>query len=141
MVFIPPGELRADRWKDIDLDAALWSHTSRKTRRQTRVGLIIPLCLQDLDILCQLRAVNGRGVYVFHDPRKDGYLSKNTVLGALRPMGYEKEVMSGDGFRALARTLLAGRLKCPRELIDMQLAHRVAGILGRAYNRKTFIED
>ena len=33
-------------------------------------------------------------------------MSENAVLAALRRMGYEKNEMSGHGFRAMARTIL-----------------------------------
>ena len=141
LVFIRPGELRSARWQDIDLDAALWSYTPSKTRRQTGVEHVIPLPRQAVAILRELQAVNGRGKYVFRGTGKEGYLSENAVLSALRRMGYGKDVMSGHGFRAVARTLLAERLRYRVELIEMQLAHRVADVHGRAYNRTAFIEE
>ncbi len=141
LVFIRPGELRSARWADMDLDTALWSYTPPKTRRQTGTEHVIPLPRQAVAILRQLHAVNGRGEYVFRSSGKDGYLSENAVLAALRRMGYGKGVMTGHGFRAIARTLLREKLKYPVELIEMQLAHRVADVHGRAYNRTEFIED
>ncbi|QGX39374.1 tyrosine-type recombinase/integrase [Permianibacter aggregans] len=141
LVFIRPGELRSARWEDIDLKAALWSYTPPKTRRQTGTEHLIPLPKQALAIFRQLQAVNGKCPYVFRSSGKEGYLSENAVLNALRRMGYGKGIMTGHGFRAIARTLLAERLKYPVELIEMQLAHRVADMHGRAYNRTAFIED
>jgi len=49
--------------------------------------------------------------------------------------------MTAHGFRAMARTLLQEELKYPVHLIEMQLAHRVADMHGRAYNRTEFIDD
>ena len=49
--------------------------------------------------------------------------------------------MTAHGFRAMARTLLQEELKYPVDLIEMQLAHRVADMHGRAYNRTEFIDD
>lgn len=141
LVFIRPGELRSARWQDIDLDAALWSFTPPKTRKQTGVDHLIPLSRQALEILRQLHAVNGKGEFVFRSSGNEGYLSENAVLAALRRMGYEKGEMTGHGFRAIARTLLAERLRYAPELIEQQLAHRVADVHGRAYNRTAFIEE
>ena len=141
LVFIRPGELRSARWQDIDLDAALWSFTPPKTRKQTGVDHLIPLSRQALEILRQLQAVNGKGEFVFRSSGKEGYLSENAVLAALRRMGYGKGEMTGHGFRAIARTLLAERLRYAPELIEQQLAHRVADVHGRAYNRTAFIEE
>ena len=49
--------------------------------------------------------------------------------------------MTAHGFRAMARTLLQEQLKYSVHLIEMQLAHRVADMHGRAYNRTEFIDD
>lgn len=141
LVFIRPGELRAAKWADIDLEAGVWSYTPPKTRRKTGVALVIPLCRQVLAIFRELHAVNGRGTYVFRSSGKEGYLSENAVLNALRRMGYGKEEMSGHGFRATARTLLREKMKYPLELIEMQLAHQVPDVHGRAYDRTEFLEE
>jgi integrase len=53
----------------------------------------------------------------------------------LRYMGYGKEVMTGHGFRAMARTILDEVLGERPDLIEHQLAHTVRDPLGRAYNR------
>lgn len=141
LVFIRPGELRTARWKDIDLEGAIWTFTPPKTRKQTGVDHLVPLSRQALDILRLLHTVNGKGEYVFRSSGKEGYLSENAVLNALRRMGYGKDEMTGHGFRAIARTLLAERLRYAPELIEQQLAHRVADVHGRAYNRTAFIEE
>lgn len=141
LVFIRPGELRAAKWADIDLEAGVWSYTPPKTQRKTGVELVIPLSQQALAVLRKLHEVNGRGAYVFRSSGKEGYLSENAVLSALRRMGYGKDEMSGHGFRATARTLLREKMKYPLELIEMQLAHRVPDVHGRAYNRTEFLEE
>jgi integrase len=68
-------------------------------------------------------------------------MSENGVLSALRRMGYGKDEMSGHGFRAMARTLMAERLNIPEAVIEAQLAHAVKDSLGRAYNRTEFVEQ
>jgi BMFP domain-containing protein YqiC len=49
--------------------------------------------------------------------------------------------MTGHGFRAMARTVLAERLNFPPEYIEQQLAHVVRDANGRAYNRTTHLEQ
>ena len=66
-------------------------------------------------------------------------MSDNAVLSALRRMGFGKEEITGHGFRATARTILAERLDIPPEVIEAQLAHAVGDSLGRAYNRTKFL--
>jgi hypothetical protein len=54
-------------------------------------------------------------------------------------MGYEKEVMTGHGFRAMARTILDEELGMRPDIIEKQLAHTVRDPLGRAYNRTSHL--
>lgn len=68
-------------------------------------------------------------------------MSDNAILTALRRMGFAKEEVTGHGFRATARTLLAERLDVPPDVIEAQLAHAVGDSLGRAYNRTQFLEQ
>ena len=65
----------------------------------------------------------------------------DAFLSALRRMNIPKDEMTGHGFRAMARTLLHERLKFPAEVIEHQLAHKVADALGTAYNRTKFLDD
>lgn len=67
-------------------------------------------------------------------------MSNVAITAALDRMGYGGK-MTAHGFRAMARTLLQEELKYPVHLIEMQLAHRVADMHGRAYNRTEFLED
>ena len=68
-------------------------------------------------------------------------MSDNAVLSVLRRMDFPKEEMTGHGFRAMARTMLAERLGVDETVIEAQLAHTVSGALGRAYNRTQFAEQ
>jgi integrase len=68
-------------------------------------------------------------------------MSDATIGAALRRMGFPQEEMSGHGFRAMARTLLAERLHVDEAVIEAQLAHAVRDSLGRAYNRTSFLEQ
>lgn len=68
-------------------------------------------------------------------------MSNNTVLAALRRMGYPKEEMSGHGFRAMARTVLDEVLEFRPDFIEHQLAHAVKDPNGRAYNRTAHLRE
>lgn len=69
----------------------------------------------------------------------DRTISDNTVNAALRRMGFDtKTEITGHGFRATARTMLAERLGWDADVIEAQLAHSVKDPLGRAYNRTQF---
>ena len=56
-------------------------------------------------------------------------------------MGFGSDEMTGHGFRATARTILAERLNMDQVVIEAQLAHAVGDALGRAYNRTQFIQQ
>lgn len=68
-------------------------------------------------------------------------MSNNTVLAALRRMGFEKSEMTGHGFRAMARTMLDEILNVRPDFIEHQLAHAVRDPNGRAYNRTAFLPE
>lgn len=136
LVFVRPGELRQAKWEEIDLDRAEWRYFVTKTKQDH----IVPLCAQAVNILRELNAVTGRGEYVFPGLRShDRPMSENTINAALRYMGYDKEAMTGHGFRAVARTLLDEELGFPPHIIEHQLAHNVRDPLGRAYNRTSHL--
>lgn len=134
LVFVRPGELRHAEWSEIDLDSAEWSIPASKMKM--REPHLVPLSKQAVEILSDLHRITGRGKYVFpSNLGGDRPMSENTILKALRKMGFENEEMSGHGFRAMARTLMDEELGVRVDLIEHQLAHAVRDPNGRAYNR------
>lgn len=134
LLFVRPGELRAAEWAEIDLDAAEWRIPAVKMKM--KIEHLVPLAKQSVEILRDLHGVTGYGKYVFPSLRtSQACMSENTVNAALRGMGYSKEVMTGHGFRAMARTILDEVLEERVDLIEHQLAHTVKDANGRAYNR------
>jgi integrase len=138
LVFVRPGELRLAKWSEIDLDAGEWRYFVTKTKQDH----IVPLSTQSIAILKELHGLTGQGMYVFSGLRAhDRPMSENTVNAALRYMGYDKETMTGHGFRAIARTLLDEELRFEPHVIEHQLAHGVRDPLGRAYNRTSHLVE
>ena len=137
LVFVRPGELRHAEWKDFDLATGEWDFTPSKGGEP----LTVPLPRQAVEILREMENLSGKGQYVFPSVRGRGRpMSENTVNAALQRMGF-KDVMTGHGFRAMARTVLVERLGYPAEYVEQQLAHSVRDPLGRAYNRTTYLEQ
>jgi integrase len=141
LVFVRPGELRAARWEDIDLETAEWRYTPPKTRNQTQVDLIVPLSRQAINVLKSMHKINGNQRHVFYSYGKEGHLSEGAVLGALRRMGYKGTEMTGHGFRAMAKTVMLEVLKMPDQHIELQLGHTIRDPNGGAYNRVKHLED
>lgn len=134
LVFVRPGELRQAEWSEIDFDKAIWSIPAGKMKM--REPHLVPLSRQSLAILRGIQSFTGESKFVFPSPAHfTRPLSNNGVLAALRSMGYDRDTMSGHGFRAMARTIMDEVLGFPAEHIEQQLAHAVRDPLGRAYNR------
>ncbi|MEN9266279.1 MAG: integrase arm-type DNA-binding domain-containing protein [Thermostichales cyanobacterium BF4_bins_65] len=136
LVFVRPGELRQARWADIDMERGEWRFNASKTGQPH----IVPLARQSLDILSEIYPLSGQGTWVFPGRDANRAMSNMAVLSALRALGIPKEVATGHGFRATARTLLEEVLGFRPEVIELQLAHNVRDPLGRAYNRTTHLE-
>lgn len=147
LVFVRPGELRKAEWVEFDLDAAQWRIPAARMKRTKQEKLsgtahVVPLSRQAVAILRELHPLTGHGRYLFPSPRTgERPMSDNGVLSALRRMGFPSDEMTGHGFRAMARTLLAERLDVDEAVIEAQLAHAVKDSLGRAYNRMEFLEQ
>lgn len=140
LVFVRPGELRQAEWAEIDLDKAEWNIPAEKMKM--REPHLVPLSPQAVAILSELQALTGRGRYVFPSARSPKRpMSNNAVLSALRRMGFDKEEMSGHGFRAMARTILDETLHFRPDYIEHQLAHAVRDPNGRAYNRTAHLAE
>jgi len=132
LLFQRPGEIRTMKWEDIDWVAGEWRYLVTKTKTQH----IVPLAIQSLEILQNLKAYTDRSPFVFPSARGAARpLSENGIRVALRTMGYTNDDMTAHGFRAMARTILDEVLNFPAEWIEHQLAHKVKDALGTAYNR------
>jgi integrase len=132
LVFVRPGELRHAEWAEIDLDSSEWRIPADKMKMKN--PHIVPLSTQAVEILTEIQPVTGEGRYVFPSIRTYSRpMSNNTVLAALRRMGYTKEEMSGHGFRAMASTVLHEQ-GWPSDIIERQLAHAERNSIKAAYN-------
>lgn len=140
LLFVRPGELRHAEWSEIDLDAAEWNISGEKMKMGQ--PHLVPLSSQAVGFLRELHPLTGRGRYVFPSARSPKRpMSNNAVLAALRRMGFDKDEMSGHGFRALARTILDEVLGFRPDYIEHQLAHAVRDPNGRAYNRTAHLAE
>jgi integrase len=133
LVFLRPGELRKAEWSEIDLEACEWRIPGSKMK--LKIGHIVPLSTQAVDILRGIHPITGHGRYVFPSTRGgERPMSENTVNDALKSMGY-KDIHCAHGFRATARTIMDEVLEQKVDHIEHQLAHQVKDANGRAYNR------
>jgi len=132
LVFVRPGELRQAEWQEIDFDKQEWRIPGHKMKMGE--VHIIPLSPQALEILQSIHPLTGDGQYIFPSIRSATRpMSENTINAALRRMGYDKDEMTGHGFRSMASTLLHEH-GWPHEAIERQLAHAERNKVVAAYN-------
>ena len=137
---VRPGELRLAKWADVSLHEATWTFVASKTHPE----FVVPLSEQVSRVLQRQHALTGSGEFIFPNNRRtrpQRPMSNNALLSALRTLGISSEEMSVHGLRATFKTLLLERLNYSEHLIEMQLAHAVKDIHGRAYHRAAFLDQ
>lgn len=140
LTFVRPGELRAAEWSEFDLDAGVWAISAEKMKmkRPHRV----PLVPRVVAILRELQAITGGGKFLFPSVRSPARcMSENTINAALRRLGFEKDEMTGHGFRSAASSMLNESGLWNADAIERQLAHVDNDSVRRAYARADFWEE
>jgi hypothetical protein len=126
------------RWSEFDLKAGRWDIPAERMKMKT--PHIVPLSSQAVNILKTLQLVSGHGALVFPGERDhEKPMSNNTILGALKRMGY-KGRMTGHGFRGIASTLLH-EMGFNHAHIELQLAHQERDAVSAAYNHATYLKE
>ena len=138
LTFVRPGELRAARWEEFDIERAEWRIPAE--RMKMRQPHIVPLSRQALALLATLQPLTGRGALLFPamtDHAKP--MSENTLSYAMGRMGYQG-VATPHGFRALASTTLNEEGFDP-DVIERQLAHAERNKVRAAYHRAEYLDE
>jgi integrase len=138
LTFVRTSELIGARWSEFDLKAGRWDIPAERMKMKT--PHIVPLSSQAVNILKTLQLVSGHGALVFPGERDhEKPMSNNTILGALKRMGY-KGRMTGHGFRGIASTLLH-EMGFNHAHIELQLAHQERDAVSAAYNHATYLKE
>lgn len=140
LTFVRPGELASAAWADISFEHALWSIPAEKMKMKRPHK--VPLARQTLEAFRALHAITGhKSPWCF--PRR-GDPSRHEGAGclthSLRCMGYDRNTMTGHGFRAMAATILSER-GWASEVIERQLAHVDRDQVRAAYQRSELLEE
>jgi len=139
LTFCRPGEIRHAEWKEINWIRKEWQIPAPKMKM--RRDHTVPLADQALEVLQDIHPLTGQSRYVFPSLRTDTRpMSNNTVLGALRRMGFTKEEMTPHGFRSMASTLLHEQ-GWEHEIIELQLAHSRRDKVAAAYDRSRRLSE
>ncbi|RVQ65795.1 DUF4102 domain-containing protein [Croceicoccus ponticola] len=133
-VFLRPGELRAARWSEIDLENAIW--TVPAERAKLRRPHSVPLSRQVFALLRELELHSGGLDLLFPGLRSRlRPISENTLNASYRRMGFDKDTVTAHGLRATASTLLNESGKWHFDAIERALAHGHSDATRGAYAR------
>lgn len=139
LTFVRTGEMIAAEWSEFDFDERMWLVPAK--RMKMNKDHLVPLSDQAFDVLQKIRGLHTNQTFVFPsrgNPRS--CMSNNTILMALRRMGYQGQ-MTGHGFRSLAMSTIMEKLGYRHEVPDRQLAHSKRGDVNKAYDRAMFLDE
>lgn len=139
--FVRPNELRSMEWEDLDLNNALWKIPAEKMKMSS--PHLVPLSKQALNILNGMTRHKGNS-YVFPlyvNPGSGKPSNANTVLNAIKTLGFKTGEMSAHGFRSIASTVLNESGKFNSDAIERQLSHVPGNRVRAAYNYAQHIKD
>jgi len=144
-LFVRSYNIRHMEWREISFKNQEWRIPAEKMK--TKTEFILPLPHQVITLLEEIKATATNTQYVFPSYRGDGYpMSDNTLLSALRRMGYTKEEFVPHSFRAMFSTIAyewANRKDghgYTGEVIEACLAHKEPNKVKEAYNRSSYKE-
>lgn len=136
LTFVRTSELIGARWDEFDLEGGRWNIP--KERMKMKTPHIVPLAVQTVNLLKALQLWTGHTPLLFPNERDHSKcMSNNTILGALKRMGYAG-TMTGHGFRGVASTLLHEQ-GYDHAHIELQLAHMERNEISAAYNHATYL--
>ncbi|MEM9840197.1 MAG: integrase arm-type DNA-binding domain-containing protein [Pseudomonadota bacterium] len=140
LLFPRPGELRQARWREFDLEAAVWTvpEGRMKMGRPHRA----PLSGEAVALLRELRAFTGNGELVLPALTSNVRpMSENTLNQALRRMGFGPDEHTSHGFRATFSTLANECGLWHPDTIERALAHAEKNAVRAAYARAEFWDE
>jgi integrase len=146
LTFVRTSNLINAEWDQFDLEKTIWIIPAANMKQRMAAKLnpknshVVPLCTQAIELLIELRTYSvGKLLFPGRADHKKP-MSNNTILGALKRMGYQG-VMTGHGFRALAMSTLKEKLGYRHEVVDRQLAHAHKSAVDAAYDRAKFLDE
>lgn len=141
-LFVRSFNLRNMLWEEIDFKNCEWIIPSNKMK--TKKEFILPLPHQVIKLLEEIKSFNSDSIYVFPGLRsRNTPISDNTLISALRRMGYSKEEFVPHSFRSVFSTIAYENIKThgySGEVIESLLAHQESNKVKDAYNRAKYKE-
>lgn len=137
---VRPGELRAARWEEFDLEGAFWTIPAQ--RMKMRKTHKLPLAPRSVDLLRGLQEQSGAAGLLFPSlKRPDVAISENTLNQALVRLGFGGEMVS-HGFRAMFSSQANEHSPFSADAIELSLGHAIGGgAVRRAYGRHELLDE
>ena len=138
-VFLRSNELRRAEWSEIDFEKAIWTVPAKRMKK--RKEHVVPLSKQVIGYLSELRNIGHNSNFIFPSTKtRSETITGESLLMAMRRMGYSNDEMCIHGFRSLASTRL-NEMGVRADVIEAQLAHSQGNAVRAAYNRAEYLEE
>ena len=140
-------EIRAARWSELDLDAALWTVPAKRHEHgggmKMRIEHTVPLPHQVISLFRELKekqsALWGDSELCFPSPRaRSRHITSESLLCALKVIHGQPDI-SVHGFRTSFSTLAREKGFNP-DHVEKQLAHQLKDNVEAAYNKAQYVE-
>ncbi|QYN46112.1 tyrosine-type recombinase/integrase [Gilliamella sp. ESL0405] len=135
-----PIEAVQVEWSEIDFVKRIWTVPEEKIKKNREH--LVPLSQRAIDILLEMKKINGNRKYVFNSQVKkhlNKHMSSQTANVAIKRMGYSGKLVS-HGLRSVASTYL-NEQSFDKEIIEIALSHIDKNTVRRAYNRSLYLEQ
>jgi integrase len=136
------GELRGAKWDEfegLDGDLPVWRVPAERMKMKREH--IVPLAPQAVEVIEEIRKLSGNMDFVFpslSDIRKP--MSENALGYLLNRAGYHGRHVP-HGWRSSFSTIMNGRRRQDRQIIDLMIAHKNKDDIEAAYNRQEFAAE
>lgn len=140
-IFVRSFNIRNMTWEEINFKSKEWIIPANKMK--THKEFILPLPNQAIEILKNIKKLQtSNSKYVFVGIKNiNTPISENTLISALRRMGYTKEEFVPHSFRSVFSTIAYENMNIHgynSEVIEALLAHQETNKVKEAYNRATY---
>ncbi|HCZ9593599.1 TPA: tyrosine-type recombinase/integrase, partial [Vibrio cholerae] len=127
------------RWDEIDWDENLWVIPADRMKK--RRDHLVPLTPQTLNLLNEMKKINGGSEYIFASYKNPMRPSNSQTANiALKRMGFKDRLVS-HGLRALASTTLNETKLFHNDVIELALAHVDKNQIRGIYNRALYLNQ
>jgi integrase len=155
LTFVRPNEITSLEWSHIDFEKSLWTipaHIKKQKASLKKIDTnthIVPLSTQAISILKDIYPLTGGGRYVFTGVRtssgtnSERSITVESLLGAIRRMGYTKEDMTTHGFRGIASTQIReiNKNRFSNDVIEAQMSHTRGNKVQQAYDDAEYLPE